>query len=304
MSRRPQAATIYAVAELARVSIATVSRVLQGSSVVTEKTRQKVLAAVRELDYLPSGAARSLAGPPARHLRPGPARDGRPVLRRAPRRLRDPGGRAAPERHARPRRAPRATVATPCAPWPPASTASPSSAPTLERVAQQRQEVVARRRRRPTRTSRSSPPRTSTAPGGSPTTCSRTADRLLFVGDPDAAHDVLERHAGFVPAHQDRGLQARRAGAGAVPRERRPAVAERILAGDLEADALVCSNDELALAIMARLVDAGIDVPGRHRRRRLGRRDDGPLRPARASPPSASPCGRSGPWPPTASTPS
>ena len=53
--------TIYAVAERARVSIATVSRVLQGSSVVTEATREKVLDAVRELDYTPSGAARSLA---------------------------------------------------------------------------------------------------------------------------------------------------------------------------------------------------------------------------------------------------
>ena len=55
---RQQSATIYAVADLAQVSIATVSRVLQGSSVVAEKTRQKVLAAVEELDYL-------LPAPPA-----------------------------------------------------------------------------------------------------------------------------------------------------------------------------------------------------------------------------------------------
>ena len=40
------------------------------------------------------------------------------------------------------------------------------------------------------------------------------------------------------------------------------AVADRILAGEIEADALVCANDELALSIMSRLQDAGRDVPG------------------------------------------
>jgi LacI family transcriptional regulator len=54
-------ATIYSVADRAGVSIATVSRVLQGSPVVSERTTRKVLDAVAALDYLPSGAARSLA---------------------------------------------------------------------------------------------------------------------------------------------------------------------------------------------------------------------------------------------------
>ncbi|HEX7301574.1 LacI family DNA-binding transcriptional regulator, partial [Lentzea sp.] len=54
-------ATIYSVAEHAGVSIATVSRVLQGATVVAESTRQKVLTAVEELGYVPLGAARSLA---------------------------------------------------------------------------------------------------------------------------------------------------------------------------------------------------------------------------------------------------
>ena len=56
-----QGATIYSVAERAGVSIASVSRVLQGSTAVSEKTRAKVLAAVEELNYVPLGAARSLA---------------------------------------------------------------------------------------------------------------------------------------------------------------------------------------------------------------------------------------------------
>ena len=59
--RRRRNATIYEVARRAGVSIATVSRVLQGSPVVSEHTKRKVLDAVAALDYLPSGAARSLA---------------------------------------------------------------------------------------------------------------------------------------------------------------------------------------------------------------------------------------------------
>src|SRR6476660_9063629 len=54
-------ATIYSVAEHAGVSIATVSRVLQGAGTVSSTTTQKVLDAVEQLNYVPLGAARSLA---------------------------------------------------------------------------------------------------------------------------------------------------------------------------------------------------------------------------------------------------
>jgi LacI family transcriptional regulator len=37
--------------------------------------------------------------------------------------------------------------------------------------------------------------------------------------------------------------------------------AERILSGDVAADALVCANDELALSVMARLQEGGKAVP-------------------------------------------
>ncbi|MBD3337015.1 MAG: LacI family DNA-binding transcriptional regulator, partial [Candidatus Eisenbacteria bacterium] len=52
--------TIRDVAREARVSIATVSRALNGSSRVNRDTRRKVWEAAVKLDYWPNGAARSL----------------------------------------------------------------------------------------------------------------------------------------------------------------------------------------------------------------------------------------------------
>ena len=54
-------ATIYQVAQVAGVSIATVSRALRDSDLVTQQTREKVLAAARELQFTPSRLGRSLA---------------------------------------------------------------------------------------------------------------------------------------------------------------------------------------------------------------------------------------------------
>ncbi|MET1051632.1 MAG: LacI family DNA-binding transcriptional regulator [Mycetocola sp.] len=56
-----KAPTVYDVAAHAGVSIATVSRVLSRPGDVRESTRQRVLTSVRELGYVPSGAARGLA---------------------------------------------------------------------------------------------------------------------------------------------------------------------------------------------------------------------------------------------------
>ena len=58
----PRPATIGDVATLARVSIATVSRVLNDRKPARPETRGRVLAAVAELDYRPSGPARALQG--------------------------------------------------------------------------------------------------------------------------------------------------------------------------------------------------------------------------------------------------
>lgn len=54
-------ATIRDVARKAQVSVASVSRALNGLSHVSEKTRARVAAAVRELGYVPHAGARSLS---------------------------------------------------------------------------------------------------------------------------------------------------------------------------------------------------------------------------------------------------
>ncbi|MBK8229393.1 MAG: LacI family DNA-binding transcriptional regulator [Candidatus Eisenbacteria bacterium] len=53
-------ATIRDVARVAGVSIATVSRVYNGSARVSDETRRKVRAVAAKMDYWPNGAARSL----------------------------------------------------------------------------------------------------------------------------------------------------------------------------------------------------------------------------------------------------
>ena len=55
--------TIYTVAERAGVSIATVSRVLSGSTPASAMTRQRVLRAVEDLEYVPLRAGRAVDVP-------------------------------------------------------------------------------------------------------------------------------------------------------------------------------------------------------------------------------------------------
>ena len=85
---------------------------------------------------------------------------------------------------------------------------------------------------------------------------------LVFVGDPDASPDLAERYAGFRSAHVDAGVPLRR------PPLRAPLlasagvqVAEEIMRRRVKVDALVCGNDDLALAIVKRLQDNGAHLP-------------------------------------------
>ena len=74
------APTIYDVARAAGVSIASVSRVLNGQRNPRQETRERVLAAVTELGFVPDGAARALSARLKEVVgvivrRPGPAAD-------------------------------------------------------------------------------------------------------------------------------------------------------------------------------------------------------------------------------------
>ena len=51
---------IYDIAKLANVSIATVSRVVNDSPKVSQKTKEKVLAVMKENEYTPNAFARGL----------------------------------------------------------------------------------------------------------------------------------------------------------------------------------------------------------------------------------------------------
>jgi LacI family transcriptional regulator len=59
--RDRDAATIKDVARAAGVSVATVSRVLNGSAPVREPTRRRILDAAREMHFMPNASARSLS---------------------------------------------------------------------------------------------------------------------------------------------------------------------------------------------------------------------------------------------------
>ncbi|MBN1565799.1 MAG: LacI family DNA-binding transcriptional regulator [Anaerolineae bacterium] len=61
-SKNKKLPTIYDIAEEAGVSYSTVSRTLSGFEFVKDSTREKVLAAVKKLGYVPNQQARSLAG--------------------------------------------------------------------------------------------------------------------------------------------------------------------------------------------------------------------------------------------------
>ena len=52
--------TIYDISEKAGVSIATVSRVLNGSSKVKESTRKKIMDIIDEYGYTPNSSARAM----------------------------------------------------------------------------------------------------------------------------------------------------------------------------------------------------------------------------------------------------
>lgn len=255
--------TVYTVADRAGVSVATVSRALQAPERVRATTRARVLAAIDELDYVPHGAARSLAsrrheahglvlpelaGPYYAALLAGYESsaatagcstvvlltDGKADVGAALRRLASnvdgivlSGAVDVPA----------AAMAAVRAKVPVLGLATRGGA-GLESFATENRasaEVLTRH------------------------VLVHGRQRLLFVGSPDVASDIGERYEGFLAAHDDRAaLPPVPAG---LREHEGSRVAQLLLSGEVSADALVCANDELALAIMGRLIDAGVDVP-------------------------------------------
>jgi LacI family transcriptional regulator len=266
LTRRSNGATIYSVAERAGVSIATVSRVLQGVGTVSSRTTQKVLDAVDHLNYVPLGAARSLAvrqheahglvlpelsGPYYSELLMGfesraaelgqsvtlMLTEGKGDIARAVRQLATRvdalavfGSAAMPPAVARALHGKKPVVIIAGSPQDGIESVRAENAHSAEQLTEH---VLAHGR-----------------------------TRLVFIGDPDDAPDTMERHAGFVAAHRARGLQAAEPVRVPFREGEGRAVAERLLAGEIDADAVVCANDELALSIMIHVQDGGRDVPG------------------------------------------
>ncbi len=267
MQQRSGTATIYSVARLAGVSIASVSRVLQGSATVSDTTRRRVLEAVESLNYVPTSAARSLAvrhheaqalvlpelvGPYYSELLMGfEARAaelghgvlllqaaGRDDLRTAVRRLVGRvdgvavmGSSAIPEAVVETVRSAKPVLLVAGDPRPGVEAIATESASSTVFLTQHLFE--------------------------------HGRDRVVFVGNPDAAPDVRDRHRGYVEAHEGRGREPRPPVRVAFREANGTAVGEQWLRGEIDADALVCANDELALSVMRRLQDSGVDVPKR-----------------------------------------
>jgi len=261
----PGAVTIHSVARKAGVSTATVSRVLQGSASASDTTRAKVIAAARDLRYLPPDRPRApvatrneahglvlaeLTGTYYSELVTGhqsAAADlGQGVVLVVTRRQVD-----APEAvRDLAKRVDGMIIG--------ANTVPDSVAHSLSRsmpvVLLTRHDVAGCDSVR-AENIESAALLTSHLFG-------HGRSHVVFVGDPDTSPDVAERYAGFRKAHVEAEVPIRRPplrvplmeGAGIK-------VAEEILRRRVKLDGLVCGNDELALAIMKRLQDNGVRVP-------------------------------------------
>jgi LacI family transcriptional regulator len=86
--------------------------------------------------------------------------------------------------------------------------------------------------------------------------------RLAFVGNPDGSPDVSDRWQGFLDAHRSVGLtpppEPVRLG---MQQPDGVLAADQLLRGPVRPDGIVCANDELALGVLVGAVGRGLLVP-------------------------------------------
>ncbi len=266
-ARRPvdaRPATIYAVAEAAGVSIATVSRVLRGAETASPAATRKVLDAARRLSYVPQQAARSLAsrryqthalvtgassGPYWSELVIGyeeaATAHGQSLLLS----VQDPARVAGADLLDLRGQVDGVVVAQAKVP-----------AEVIHELARAMPVVLVGR-----------DPVAGCDLVLSESLLSATRltthllehgrQRLVFVGDPDGAGDVRDRYLGFQQAHAAAGLPHRRAPVRVAYTEQAGAEAARwVREHRARVDGVVCANDELALALVLGLREAGLEV--------------------------------------------
>jgi LacI family transcriptional regulator len=268
LPQQPQAptATIYSVAERAGVSIATVSRVVRGTGTVSAPTRTKVLEALAELGYVPSAAARSLAarqhealglilpelsGPYYSELLLGfegvaAELDLRVVLCVADR----------PDRTLSPSRFTSTLAGVDAL----AVFGGPVALDDIRRAAD-RAPVVLLAADPVEGLETFSTDNVAHAAELTGHLVDVHGRSPVFAGDPTQGGDIRQRWDGFASALLERG----RTVPDPLPVDLRESagidLATRLLAEGFEGDALVCANDEVALAVMDRFQRAGRSVP-------------------------------------------
>ena len=274
--------SVYEVATRAGVSTATVSRVLAGSARVLPHTKNKVLTAVAELGYVPSGAAKDLAARRAgvlglcfpdlvgdqdivesdaafwydeviRGMERAARRNGYAVLIAATRESDDIGLLL--------------TVAGRCDGLVVLANTAPVA--MIEHVAKRIPVVLLACRREASEAARDIDYLTvANLTGAYEVTAHLTDahgyDDICFIAGPRDSPDSVSRFDGYRKALAERGTRV-----GDAPRYhgdfttaggRR--VATEILAGGQVPRALVCANDQTAIGAIAALRHAGLNVPG------------------------------------------
>lgn len=259
----PGPATIYAVAERAGVSIATVSRVLQGVGRVAEATREKVLAAARSLDYLPRGSARALAakkheavglmlpeltGPYFAELLVGFESAAADFGLSVALLMTDEPGLSRPLRQLAARVDGLAVMARPGQLADEDLGSLARRLPLLQVAAGVQAGGIGTEN-------------TGSARELTEHLFSHGRRRLVFVGDPDLAPDAAERHAGFVAAHEAAGIGVAEPARVGYSEEDGRRYAHHLLDGDELPDGLVCVNDEVAVALLDEFQRAGLAIP-------------------------------------------